>query len=253
MSIFLILLLYFSQSKTGFLENPCGTMTPRGYDEDWGIGVYYIPEGFVANVYKDTLDNKFGTIDQNGLQDFIDNKLKKNEINYKDIDWVDSYSNILLKAKESQSNRYLNIFWKTNEGGYLIKKADLELNGATFYRYKDLLFDTTITLKDRRFFEWANIGVNLNKHCLNLRKEPSIESELIECIYGNYESKFQEGVTHMKIIDYKSVWAKVEVCTYIYQEGDEDCPSKLKSKRVGWLKAIDQSGFPNIWYSVAGY
>ncbi len=226
-------------------------MYPRGYDEDWGMGVYYIPDGLTIDLFQDTLGSKIGTVTKSGELNIINSEQIKLEYEWKDIEWVGNYYNILLKVKKCPSRRYLQVFWKTKPSGYYVLLSDLLKEQAKFYLYKDILFDTSISLNDRRIFEWSNIGVNLYNHCLNLRDGPNTESNLIECLYGN--KLVNEGITHMKILDHEGLWAKVEVTTMIYDIDDDDCPSKLKTKRSGWLKAIDNSGFPNIWYSVSSY
>ena len=64
--------------------------------------------------------------------------------------------------------------------------------------------------------------------------------------------------SHLEIQKTQGNWAKVEVINYIFEdnfggESGEDCLYKELNRKTGWLKAIDNSGFPNIWFSVSGY
>ncbi len=94
--------------------------------------------------------------------------------------------------------------------------------------------------------------------CLNLRKGPSKKYPIITCVAGNDHNT--EGEVRVKVLSHKENWAKVEVTTWIMDQTikeeefeDGPCSSILKSKRIGWFKVVDDSGFPNLWYASGGY
>ncbi len=95
------------------------------------------------------------------------------------------------------------------------------------------------------------MGVNLTKTCLNLRTGPSVESTKIACIPRDLI--LEEADVRIKILDHSNDWAYILIEAFFNLEGDYDCPSKLEKGMKGWVKAIADNGFPNIWYSVTSY
>lgn len=244
--------IYSFICHSALVENPCGTMTPRGITEDWGIGTYFISDDFEIFVYSDTAGTLFGRLKVSEshlhLYDFHNRR-----INFQqgDIDWIGHYSHEFLKVRESVSKKYVEIFWEAN-GGLFINKNEADLQKLELLTYKSLLFDKTIFKELNGYTpDEIGIGVNLIRTCLNLRSGPSIDSSVIYCINGNEDS--QGGTTHLKILDNSGNWAKVEVTTRVFQDGDVDCPSRIIRRITGWVKAIADNGFPNIWYAVSSY
>lgn len=249
-----IFCLGFSNTK---MENPCSLMTPRGGDEDWGIGGYLIPDKFEANIYKDTsglLYGKFKT--SNSYLRLKDIHGKGLNITYGDIEWIGHYSNELIKVKECENSNFVKVLWKTSNSNLYMNKKEIEDKGAKFYHYKSLLFKDEIPSKIEGFYDWVNIGINIEKSCLNLRKEPSVKAKKILCIPGNDWENISYW-THLEILEDKGDWAKVEYTEqhpHLFEdESGEDCGFIEKNRQIGWVKAIDKSGFPNIWFSVTGY
>ncbi len=238
------------------LDNPCGIMYPRGGDGDWGIGVYLIPDSTQFNIYEDSTAARIGYLEKgNHFFQLFNRTGERQNITFGDIEWIAHTSNLLLKVKKCKSEKHFKVLWNTFENGVCIKKNELENIGAKFYSYKDLLFQVNIPKKMKEYISWAKIGVNFKKDCLNLRESPSINSSIIVCVPGN-DWKSNEH-SHFKILKTLGDWAMVEVTTYIYDpesdESGEGCTFLEKNKRIGWVKAIDKTGFPNIWYSVTSY
>ncbi len=230
--------LFFSMWLIGFvrpsIENPCGVMIPRGGDEDWGIGAYLIPDEFEINIYRDTLGKHFGKFEtyHSGLR-LKDCNGKHINFNSTDLEWIAHYSNEMIKVKESSNPRFVKVLWKTIQGGLYLNKEELEVSGAIFQTYKDLLFKCEGSVINKDFCGWANIGVNLEKNCLNLRADPSINSTKILCVLGNdWEKPY---LTHLKIMENNGNWAKVEYTEQhpplIKSESDEDCTFIEKTRK----------------------
>lgn len=237
------------------IENICSIMFPRGGDEDWGIGAIFIPDEFEANIYKDTQGNKFGKLKTLNRRVRL-RDISGKELGFKigELEYLGHYTFEVIKVK-SESKDYFKVMWKTSKNGLFVNKKEMEDKGAIFYEYKELLFSDSIPLKKGGFYDWVNIGVNLEKSCLNLRTEPSKNSKKIKCILGNdWELPYH---THMKILETKDNWAKVETTEYFYDaksdESGEGCTFFEINKKTGWLKAIDENGFPNIWFSLTSY
>jgi hypothetical protein len=253
-TIFISLSLNPTSKKAIATENICSIMLPRGGDEDWGRGAFIIPDSFELEINdKHKLSGKIDS-----KSPFI--KVTRNsnvEITLKDqdIEYLGHYQNRIIKVKHIDKNKNAVIFWKTFDGGIKVPIIDFEKNGAKFFTYRDLLFSNQQELITLRESEWVNIGVNINKSCLNLRDSNSIDSRIIKCIPGNdWET---ERHYHMKIIKAKGNWAKVQATRYQYNaekdESGEGCTFDEIENLEGWVKAIDKSGFPNIWYSVTSY
>jgi hypothetical protein len=156
-------------------------------------------------------------------------------------------------VKKCAKPEFVCVFWKCMKGGVFAKKADLKKQGADYYTYWEYLFKQDLPDRITENKKWANIGVNLTKNCLNLRLENNVKSDKIKCIPGNDGLIPQTGANHLRILEHNGNWAKVEVITLSWEAEDDDCPSKEFSNGIGWVKAIDEKGFPNIWYSVSGY
>ena len=241
------------------VENICGTMYPRQGNPDWGNGAYFIPDTFQVQTYTDTIGTKSGylkTVD--GYLYLFD--LNNNQLDYHyssgDIEYIGHPSYQILKAKSKSESEFVNCFWNHISGGLFISKSELKRNLASFYTYQELLCSEDLILKGHAP-PYGKLGVNLPDSCLELRTGPSLKSPVITCIPGNDINP--EGETHLRIIESEGPWSKVEVTTLTIDNDitedieDEPCPSILVSNHIGWLQAINNFGFPNIWYSVSGY
>ena len=238
------------------MENPCSVMIPRGGDEDWGIGGLFIPNEFEANIYENTEGKIFGKLKTlNGLVRLRGKNGKGLGHKYGELEYIGHYTYEIIKVKKSKCDDYFKVFWQTSKKGLFVSKKEMEKQGAIFYNYKELLFNESLPMKIEGFKTWVNIGVNLEKSCLNLRTKPTVKSEKIKCILGNdWDHDYH---THMEILETKNNWAKVEAIEYYYDEesdeSGEGCTFIEKNKIIGWVKAIDETGFPNIWFSVTSY
>ena len=234
-------------------------MFPRGADEDWGEGAYYMPEEFNIPLYKSltekepygflwkvSTDINMRLIDQNGkdIPDYYECQFRE---------WIAHYSLELLMVRKCENPEYVCVLWDCIKGGAFAKKADLMKQGADYYTYWEYLFRQDLPDRITENKKWANLGVNLTKSCLKLRLANNIKSKIIKCIPGNDGEITQIGANHLRILEHDGNWAKVEVITLGWVVGDDDCPGKEFSNGIGWVKAIDENGFPNIWYSVTSY
>jgi hypothetical protein len=238
-------------ANTALSDNPCNVMKPRGGDGDWGIGCYLIPDEFRIKVYDDDDGSIFGELFTKNSHIYLLDK-NKNVINieYEDIEYIGSYRNELVKIKECFNPDFVRVLWKTSKRILFLNKRDLETAGARFKKYKDILFDKSIKEKYTNYD--LNIGVNVKKSCLNLRKDPTINAMILICIKGNdWEKGFGSGI---RIKEVKGNWAKIEYFEMHSkndaEESDDDCSYNEKNNKIGWIKAIGDDGFPNIWFSV---
>ena len=257
-----ILLCLGSGSLIG--ENPCGIMLPKERDANWGTGAVYLPSSKKLRVYdqnevfqgwliKKKNHHVFRTQTPGGqltITALLNTEISIGNENY-----------TLLKAQESFANdAYFEIKWKVDEYSimeFLIKKTALFEAAGDFCFYDEFLLGTNIPEEIKVGKSEANIGVNIEQNCLNLRASNSAKSEKILCIASNDFG----GISHMEILELDKQWAKVKVSVCnpkdvlkVSGEDGDGCACKVKEKRyTGWVKAIDETGFPNIWFSSSAY
>lgn len=240
------------------LENPCGTMVPRYGDNDWGDGCFRIPTNFYATVYSDTLGSVYGVLkpfySYFMLYDREDHEVKLNGIESESIG--DSKTNF-IKIKRISNSNYIMVSWKSSMPHLFLSKIELNNYRIEYYTYLDLICKDAKSLKN---IPSSQMGVNLPMSCLNLREGPSIDFPIIACIPGNDHCNDYDGEIHINILGHAGIWVKAEIIAEIIDpatanEESEDgpCPEIVVSKRIGWMKAVDNNGYPNLWYAYPGY
>lgn len=237
------------------VDNPCGVMLPRGGDEDWGSGLIFLPDSSEINVYTLPNGEKSGIVTRQSNWHYLsDQDDEMAAVVGDDLEWVGYTAGAGLKTKVEKGSDFFQVLWHGSEGGLWISKSELTKIGGTYYSYKDLLFAKDINPQLNQYREWANIGVNLTDQCLNFREGPSTKYPRITCLHAN--SWRSEDYSHLEIISTKSEWAEVLITTYTPNEDTGeggDCDYIEKAKITAWVKALDQSGFPNIWFSLSSY
>lgn len=256
LTLVIIFLSFTKQLNLNSIENICGIMYPRSGDKDWGIGALIFPKEVEFELYQNK--KHIGKLKASRAKYEIITPTGKS-LNFKgeDLEFLGHVSHHILKVKEITEDGNAIIFWKTFKGGIKVNLGQLKAKKVEFYNYKELLLAKAKTLKKLGFKKWANIGVNLQKSCLNLRRGPSKKFSKITCIPGNDWKTGDLTHTHLKIIDFEGLWAKVKVTKYVFNkklnETEEGCMFDKVESVIGWVKAIDNSEFPNIWYSVTVY
>lgn len=257
----LIHLFLAINSFLGFstIENPCNIMYPRS-STNWGVGVMWLPWDSEITLF-DNEGKVFGKLRRNfsswsnfEVLDLNNLELSTFKENF-DFDWVGGYDLSLIKVFEKSNDKYFKVFGNSEKNGLWISKNEAEDKGVKFLTYESILFNHEIPEEIRKFRESANIGVNIEKSCLNLRTTPSDRGNKISCIPGN-DWDFKK-LTHFEILKQNGKWAFVEVTfsewREIEKEGENDCSYFEIKKEKGWVKAIDDNNFPNIWFSVTAY
>lgn len=247
-------------------ENPCGIMTPQN-TEDWGQAGLWIPKGYIIKGYDapngivvDSIYRhpEFGNLRNFYYGDSINfGKELAQGIKPEDNVWVGHSTYTLLKINEERDGFY-KILSNTIQGGIWVSIVEITGDKRVF-KYRDLLLGDLEKLPAPFYnavhWESTSIGVNLVKSCLKLRAEPSTNGKEYTCIPGNDWT--YKTITHLKIQEVKGDWAYVHVITEEYTPGLDDsgegCDYKITNEQDGWVKAIDDKGFPNIWYSVTSY
>ena len=249
----LVLLIGLGRSPA-FAENPCNVMIPHEGDGQWGMGAYLMPDNYSIDVYDDRTGEFFGKLTaQRSFLKLIDKTGKLHNVNHYDLAYIGNYQNELLKTKKCFNPDFVRILWKTSDRELYISKEDATREGAQFLTYLEAIHKFTSDTTDPAII--YKLGVNLAKSCLNLRADPSISGRKILCAMGNDWHKKYE--TLIKLVRIKGDWAHVVYSELHpakdYPTNDEDCYSVVKNKQTGWLKLVDEKGFPNVWFAVSSY
>lgn len=246
-----ISILFFVQMT--FAENPCNVMIPNGDESGWGIGGYFMPEKYNIQVYSESTAEVYGTL--SASSSFLRLTLVTGEyynLNIRDLAFVGNQQNELLKVRECFNPDFVRILWNSSKQELYISKEEASKEGATFITYLDALIDFALKPEKPKQYK---IGVNLKRNCINIRTQPNSESKKLLCALGNDWDKPYETILELKEINKN--WVKVIYYelhpSKDYPTNDEDCFSIKKNQKSGWLKAVDDNGFPNIWFAVTGY
>jgi hypothetical protein len=238
-------------------ENPCGVMIPQNTGE-WGQGIIWIPKAIEVNL-RNSDGEVIGSI-------YRESKYGRMKLRLDGFDVKRGYHNdfvaaghtsvALIKVYKTDGQRY-KLFKQFDDNGVWVNKEDIDAALGEFLTYEQMLFNERNALPEeiQWLLEMGSIGVNLTEVCLNLRTEPNIQSDKIRCVSENsWSTDFH---THFLVKDYRNGWALVESTQYGYapelDDSGEGCAFKEIRKETGWVKAIDDNGYPNIWYSVTAY
>lgn len=256
-----ICLLFLCSYTIG--ENPCGLMFPREHNGLWGDGGVYIPMDAQLMVYDSTFV-KVGAVTRTntGFIYTTDSGEKFNLGRYNDVEYVGHHRSTFIKSMDSNTDGLYEVLlnWDYNQNiKHFVKIDDVYTSDGEYCTYQELLFEENIPEELHIARNIANIGVNLSSLCLNLREKPSITSRKIACLGTNG----LEGMSKMLKMKSNGPWINVRVSycapgNIDYGDMDEGgcggCCCKIKeTEYLGWMKAISESGFPNIWYSVTSY
>lgn len=216
----------------------------ESYDKHWGIGIIavsdinqisegvYIPENI--NLYNEK-KNKTGDI-KNGnyrVAPKISIGSKVFEYRYdkkvaKDFIEV-GYEGVVLKYYEEKGD-LLKVLVNTSETSCYIKKSDLNKSGYVPMPWMQFLLN-------------KNVEFYAPETGLNLRKGAGIDQEKIVTLRGDVFEIKLTGKTN-------GLWAEVEVEKY----DSHYCTGAhiLEQKYKGWIKLLDDKGYPNIWFYSRG-
>lgn len=248
------------------LAQDCDVMFPRDDNYYLGNGGLYLPMNTMLEFY-DENGEALGEISKVNVYviKYCKNKRMFQSAIINEIR-IGSFETVLLMCDTTDTD-YYKIYNQPHEfmqervnipdlSVVYISKKDVQLLEGQFYTYSELLFSDNLVEELQTEKNKASVGVNLAHNCMNLRAGPAVSYEKIFCIPGNDFGSLAE----VSIIERSGQWAKVEV-TYCdkynrYQRSiwDSRHPDRCNCKKpkqhyTGWLKAIDDSGKPNIWFS----
>lgn len=130
---------------------------------------------------------------------------------------------------------FVKIFNKRSS--YWLKVSEVEQLGYIASNWQDFLVNHTGKL----------LGYYANKPGLNLRSKPSTSGKVLKTLRGNlFEIHLKKEI--------QGNWNKVKVIKY----QEHPCKGNLSKEEnieyilEGWIKTIDDSGTPNVWYYSRG-
>ncbi|HEX5111667.1 MAG TPA: SH3 domain-containing protein [Saprospiraceae bacterium] len=234
-------------------------MYPYSGERDWGEGALMFQPDTKCILYSDTAGTVFGflRIFDNGW-DIRDKDEKPIDL-YQNRYEIGYYFHLgyfkLTKANDSNSEDYYSCFDHVRAGGLFLEKSEVKEKGGVYSSYVDLIFKYS---KGLTYDSFPRIGVNLRDMCLNIRKGPGLKFEIIGCVPSNQD---QENESRIEILERNGDWAKVHVLNMKFvgeypkqEEMGPDwaaCPNTIISELTGWMKVVDENGFPKIWFSSA--
>ncbi|MBT32565.1 MAG: hypothetical protein CMO01_23120 [Thalassobius sp.] len=244
MKKFLLLLLFqisciycYAQALQNGLILPSSSFASEDncciYSPKKGFKVYDAPNGKHIGVLK--LKDNFEIDNQASYKlYFFDLSSEESEPiaveNFKEIGyeiWAISYF-----EREGDFVRVLN-----KDVAYWLSKKDIEADGFALVNWQEFLNQTAGSL----------MGFYANDPGLNLRKLPDASSEKLIGMSGDlYE------ITPLN--ENKGLWTRVKVVKY----KEHPCENSLSEDEniefeiEGWVKIIDESGLPNVWFYSRG-
>jgi hypothetical protein len=251
-----VLFIVLLRISAAYGENPCNTMYPQKSGE-WGIGFIWVSANLEVPVYDKPDGQKIGILSKDKYGRVTVKSIVKNfpiEININDFVWAGHRWYTLLKVYGIKSQNFCNIFTQSTKAGLWINQKEFKDSQTKFLTYSHLLTgESGVPTELNDIIKQANLGVNLSKSCVNLRAERDVNSEKITCLTSN-DLGVETTHTHLKVLEIKDNWFRVQATVYAYDEQNDEsgegCSFKETQKYSGWLKAVDEKGFPNIWYSV---
>ncbi|MEO1416567.1 MAG: hypothetical protein AAFW00_14890 [Bacteroidota bacterium] len=235
-------------------------MMPREGNGDWGNQVWLLPSSVKLNIYdiyENPMGEKWGVLssDGTGTLKIEVSPGKALRVNHEDLAYIGHFGHVYIKAKPSHNPDYLKVFWHTRGGGFFVRKKDLTAFELDRFTYRDLLKQKMRHAQvEGHRIGGVPVGVNLDKRCLNLRESPSPTSATIVCMPGNQWDT--HNVIHLNILEMDGDWARVEAIWTVADDACDalkGCPCQETNRQRGWVKAIGDNGFPNIWFAVTSY
>ncbi|HEY1405473.1 MAG TPA: SH3 domain-containing protein [Spirochaetota bacterium] len=212
------------------------------YDPEWGIGilmpskvgVYDLAPGMILpengfRIYELPSGRKYAELLISDNTAIIDDEATRREIADADKIMIGPET-FCLKIYETTAN-YVKVLVSTRKGGYWIANKDI-----TATNFKNAPWITVLLMIKQGLYVTVDEG-------LNLRNAPSATATKIVTMKTETFILKLTGKT-------KENWAEAEVVEMDKNPCDGD--AKEVNHYTGWVKIIDDKGFPNVWYPVVG-
>lgn len=214
--------------------------------EKYGIG-FLIPEkgaqelcinfpAAVFDLYDTPGGNKIGTLYKKNFANLM-YSLQKNAASFRirNEDMAEFQNKTFCLKYFEEKNGFLKVLANSTGRGFWISKKDLGYLRITTKSWFDFFVE-----KKESFYPSIDIG-------LNLREKHEAKSKKIALLKGDYYLVNLTGKT-------EGLWAEVIVKKYNFLPCKAKDINTLKpvSEQSGWIKIVDDSGTPNIWFHTHG-
>lgn len=233
----------FSTQMTQLKKWGVGLITYKNRTDKQAYKILFPPEGNIAlyDTPGETLV-AFANINLNN-----ENFMPSN-ISVEDMQKHDHYAALLIKRNNSvhKENIHLNDIEKVADNVYAVKVYDRK-NGhlqilANTLQHEAWVSESDLNKQEFQFTSWPDylllnktaIYVTATNGGLNVRNTADSNSKLIATLKGESYRIALTGVAN-------GPWFEINLKNY-----DPTC-TKILSEGKGWIKAIDDKGFPNIW------
>jgi len=208
-------------------ENSCCIYSPKD-----GFTVYENPGGLIVG--KLTRDASKNQSEQSDYEiDFVDistkSKTKVGRENFREV----GYETWCVTYFERRDGFVRVVNEKSN---YWLNEAEIQKLGFAVVEWQEFLSNNENLM-----------GFYANEPGLNLREGPTKESRILKTLRGElYEIS--------PTIEHNGLWTKVK----IVKRKQHPCESSITEKDnieyelEGWIKIVDDSGEPNVWYYARG-
>lgn len=147
------------------------------------------------------------------------------------------------KRRISYENEFL-LYTEIQNG--FVKILPTSLNGGVWIAIKDLRAFGFQAESWQQYLHRTYASLNLlppDRFAMNLREKPGIEAQKLVSLKGDAFIITLTGT-------FEGLWAEVNVTEYT----EHPClEGRLTGRKwTGWLKLLDNQGFPNIWYHPSG-
>jgi len=203
-------------TKGLIMPNPTGSLK---------LCCLYIPTSGLA-AYDQPNGRQIAKISGEGYEAFIEKNEELTEFGYSNFHMV-GYE-VMAMVYTDNRNGFVRI-----NNGYWLNIDELESKGLVLTNWMDYLINKEDVL-----------GWYANDPGLNLRTEPSVESNILIILKGDL---FQITPTH----ETKGLWCKVKVTEFKKHpcSGDEDL---IIRTLTGWIKLVSDEQTPNVWNYAKG-
>ena len=186
------------------------------------VPVYHKPNGYTIGEVKGGED---------GIHSLVIEAMDPVELQYQDFKMISYEMFGLCWFEEKDGFVRIGLSSYSGKQQFWLKRSDLEKNGAVVHDYVSFATTRQNTLFPER------LGINLN-----FRTSPTTQSKVITTLNSNHYAVTPTGKS-------KGMWIEVKVTKYSekYCEGGE-----LENEWTGWIKFIDDQGYPNIWFYAKG-
>jgi hypothetical protein len=148
-------------------------------------------------------------------------------------DYINISHEVQALVVHKKTDNYVSVFPRSLYQDAWIKRKDLNHFGFVYLSWMEYF----LKFPDKGYYARGNTA-------LNIRKQADAKAEKVATLRGD---TIQIRPTGKR----KGLWLEVAVVEYGASPCEGGYENIVKQYR-GWIKAVDDQGFPNIWYQTHG-